>query len=110
MSAGSFAAPGSPAAQPAVEALRAMGVDLSRHRSQGLSVELIHQADFIYAMTRNHARTVVSLVPASADKVSPLDPEHDIEDPIGSDLAVYSQVADTLKKLIEKRLAQTVVP
>ena len=73
-------------------------------------MELIQQADFIYAMTRNHARSVISLVPSSADKVSPLDPERDIEDPIGSDLPVYNQVADLLKKLIEKRLAQAVVP
>jgi L-threonylcarbamoyladenylate synthase len=110
ISAGSFAMPGAPAAPPAVEALKGMGIDLSRHRSQTLSVELIQQADFIYAMTRNHARSVTSLVPASVDKVSPLDPERDIEDPIGSDLPVYNQVADLLKKLIEKRLAQTVVP
>ncbi len=108
MSAGSFAMPGAPAAPQAVEALRAMGLDLSRHRSQALSVELIHQADFIYAMTQNHAKTVVSLVPASADKVSALDPERDIEDPIGSELPVYVQVAELLKALIEKRLAETV--
>jgi protein-tyrosine phosphatase len=110
MSAGRFAMPGAPAAPQAVEALRAMGLDLSRHRSQALSVELIHQADFIYAMTQNHAKTVVSLVPASADKVSALDPERDIEDPIGSDLPVYVQVADVLKALIEKRLAEAVAP
>jgi tRNA threonylcarbamoyl adenosine modification protein (Sua5/YciO/YrdC/YwlC family) len=110
MSAGSFAMPGAPAAPQAVEALKAMGLDLSRHRSQALSVELVHQADSIYAMTRNHAKTVVSLVPAAADKVSALDPDRDIEDPIGSDLPVYIQVADLLKALIEKRLAQAVVP
>jgi L-threonylcarbamoyladenylate synthase len=110
ISAGSFAMPGAPAAPPAVEALKAMEIDLSRHRSQTLSVELIQQADFIFAMTRNHARSVISLVPGSADKVSPLDPERDIEDPIGSDLPVYNQVADLLKKLIEKRLAHAVVP
>ncbi len=83
MSAGSFAMRRCAGGRAAVEALRAMGVDLSRHRSQALSVELVHQADFIYTMTRNHARTVVSLVPASADKVSTLDPDSDIEDPIG---------------------------
>ncbi|HEY1922895.1 MAG TPA: Sua5/YciO/YrdC/YwlC family protein [Tepidisphaeraceae bacterium] len=110
ISAGSFAMPGAPAAPPAVEALRGMGIDLTKHRSQTLSVELIQQADFIFAMTQNHARSVTSLVPGSADKVSPLDPERDIEDPIGSDLPVYNQVADLLKKLIEKRLAQSVVP
>ncbi|HEX4055654.1 MAG TPA: Sua5/YciO/YrdC/YwlC family protein [Tepidisphaeraceae bacterium] len=110
MSAGSFAMPGSPAAQPAVETLRAMGLDLSRHRSRPLSVELIHQADFIYTMSQSHAQAVASLVPAAAAKVSALDPDRDIEDPIGGDLSLYTKVADQLKTLIEKRLAQTVVP
>ncbi len=109
-SAGSFAMPGSPAAPQAVEALRAMGLDLSRHRSRPLSVELIHQADFIYTMSRSHANAVSSLVPGAAAKVSALDPERDIDDPIGGDLSLYTQVADQLKNLIEKRLAQTVVP
>ena len=110
MSAGSFALPGSPAAAPAVEALKLMGLDLSRHRSRPLSVELIHQADFIYTMSQSHAKAVVSLVPAAAGKVSALEPERDIEDPIGGDLSLYTQVAEQLKILIEKRLAHAVVP
>jgi protein-tyrosine-phosphatase len=61
-------------------------------------------------MSQNHARAVVSLVPAAADKVSNLDPEGDIEDPIGGDLSLYTEVADRIKKLIEQRLAQGIVP
>jgi L-threonylcarbamoyladenylate synthase len=110
MSAGSYALPGARAAEPAVEALRPMGVDLSRHRSRPLTVELIHQADAIYTMSRNHLRAVASLVPAAADKVSNLDPDGDIEDPIGGDLSLYIEVADRIKNLIEKRLAQGIVP
>jgi protein arginine phosphatase len=110
MSAGSFAMPGAPATPRAAEALRAMGLDLARHRSRPLSVELIHQADFIFTMSQSHAETVASLVPAAAAKVSALDPERDIEDPIGGDQSLYTQVAEQLKNLIEKRLAQIVVP
>ena len=54
ISAGSFALPGARAAAPAIEALREIGVDLSRHRSRPLYVELIHQADIIYTMSRSH--------------------------------------------------------
>lgn len=110
ISAGSYAMPGARAAAPAVEALAAMGLDLSRHRSKPLSVELIHQADAIYTMSQNHARAVGSLVPAAVDKVSNLDPEGDIEDPIGGDVSLYTEVADRIKNLIEKRLAQGIVP
>jgi L-threonylcarbamoyladenylate synthase len=110
ISAGSYAMPGARAAAPAVEALQPMGADLSRHRSRPLSVELIHQADVIYTMSENHARAVISLVPAAADKVSNLDPDGDIEDPIGGDVSLYTEVAQKIQGLIEKRLAQGVVP
>jgi len=88
--------PGMRATPQAVDAIRDMGGDLSRHRSRPLTVDLIHQADVIYAMGRGHAQAVRSLVPSAADKVETLDPSGDIEDPIGSDLAVYKILADQL--------------
>jgi len=109
-SAGSYAMPGTRAAPQAVDALRAMGLDLSGHRSRPLTVELIHEADVIYAMSRGHARTVAAMVPAAVDRVSTLDPQHDIEDPIGGDLSLYTEVANQLKILIEQRLAEGVIP
>jgi protein-tyrosine phosphatase len=110
MSAGSYAMPGAAATPQAVEALKGMGLDISRHRSRALTVELIHQADVIYAMSRGHARAVSTLVPSAADKVIALDPERDIEDPIGGDISLYVQVADRLKALIDQRLGQGIVP
>jgi L-threonylcarbamoyladenylate synthase len=104
MSAGTFAMPGARATAQGVEALRALGVDLSRHRSRPLSVELIHQADFVYTMGQSHAQAVLSLVPSAMDKVTTLDPDGDIEDPIGGDVTVYQQLAGQLYTLIDKRL------
>jgi protein-tyrosine phosphatase len=104
LSAGSFALPGSRATPQAVQALKELGVDLSHHRSRPLTVELIHQADMIFTMSRNHAQAVAALVPSAAEKVATLDPEGDIEDPIGSDVAVYQDLAGQLRKLIERRL------
>ena len=60
-------------------------------------------------MSQSHARAVASLVPAAADKVSNLDPDGDIEDPIGGDVSLYKEVADRIGKLIEKRLAEGIV-
>ena len=43
-------------------------------------------------------------------KRATLDPEGDIEDPIGGDLALYQEVAGQLRMLIEKRLAEKALP
>jgi protein-tyrosine phosphatase len=104
MSAGSFAMPGSRATPAAVEALKALGADLSKHRSRALSVELIHQADVIYTMSRAHAQAVTALVPAASEKTFTLDPDKDIEDPIGGDVSLYAELATELRGLIERRL------
>jgi protein-tyrosine phosphatase len=103
ISAGSFAMPGARATPQAVDALRDLGLDLTKHRSRPLSVELIHQADAIFTMSRNHAMQVLSLVPSAADKVMTLAPGRDIEDPIGSEVGVYRDLAVELRKLIADR-------
>jgi protein-tyrosine phosphatase len=105
-SAGAYAIPGSRATPAAVAVVKELGGDLSRHRSQALSVELIHQADKIYVMSRGHAQAVTALVPAASGKTVLLDPEGDIEDPIGGDEKLYRDLADLLQRLIEKRLAE----
>ena len=106
ISAGSYAMPGARAAAPAVEAVKAMGADLTRHRSRTLTVELIHQADVVFAMSRDHAEAALSLVPSAEDKVMLLDPRGDIEDPIGGDAALYQSLAGELRMLIEQRLKE----
>jgi protein-tyrosine phosphatase len=104
LSAGTYAMPGMRATQQAVDAVKDLGGDLTRHRSRPLTVDLIHQADVIYTMGRGHAQAVRALVPSASDKVETLDPLGDIEDPIGSDLSVYKSLAGQLSILIEKRL------
>jgi protein-tyrosine phosphatase len=108
LSAGSYALPGSRATPQGADAVREMGGDLSRHRSRPLTVELIHQADVIYAMSRAHAQAVVALVPSATDKTHTLDPSGDIEDPIGGDASLYRELAVHLNNLIEKRLAESI--
>lgn len=109
-SAGAMAMPGSRATPQAVEAMKDFGADLTRHRSRPLTVELIHQADLIFTMGRAHARAVTALVPSAADKVATLDPERDIDDPIGGDETLYRELAGQLRKLIESRLKDKALP
>lgn len=109
VSAGSFAMPGSRATPQAVQAVKELGADLTHHRSRPLTVELIHQADMIFTMSRNHAHQVMALVPSAMEKVATLDPAGDIDDPIGSDVQIYQELAGQLRTLIEKRLAEKVL-
>jgi protein-tyrosine phosphatase len=110
ISAGSFAMPGARATPQGVEALRELGIDLTRHRSRPLSVELIHQADWIFTMGRGHAQAVRALVPSAADKVQPLKPDGgDVDDPIGSDVGVYKELAGQLRAMIEQRLNEKAI-
>jgi L-threonylcarbamoyladenylate synthase len=104
MSAGASAMPGARAAAPALEVIREMGGDLSKHRSRPLTIELVHQADMIFTMGKSHALAVMALVPSAADKVITVDPAGDVDDPIGGDVQLYRALAGQLKELIEKRL------
>src|SRR5688572_1599610 len=108
ISAGAFANPGSRATPQAVEAVKPLGADLTRHRSRPLTVELIHQADVIFTMSRSHAAAVTALVPSAADKTMTLDPAGDIDDPIGADLAVYQKTASEIQRLLEQQLDEKV--
>jgi L-threonylcarbamoyladenylate synthase len=110
ISAGSFAMPGARATPQAVDAIRAMGGDLSKHRSRPLSVELIHQADHIYTMGKAHAAAVTGLVPSAKEKTSLLNPDGDIEDPIGGELALYQSLAKQLNELIENHVVAKAFP
>ncbi len=106
LSAGAFAMPGARATPQAVDAVKALGADLSTHRSRPLTIELIHQADRIYTMGRSHAQAVAAMVPSAREKVATLDPAGDIDDPIGGDISLYQDLAGQLRGLIEKRLQE----
>jgi len=105
-SAGTFAAPGTPASPEAVQAMAKMGLDLSGHHSQPLTVEMIHEADVIYCMTQSHCAAVVNMVPSAADKTFPLDPNGDVSDPIGGSLTVYQRCAELFRRRLAQRIRE----
>ncbi len=72
VSAGSYAMPGVTSDSRSGRCAPGDDIDLSRHRSKPLTVELIHQADAIYTMGRSHLNAVRSLVPSASDKVQTL--------------------------------------
>lgn len=106
ISAGVFAMPGQPASPEAVEAMQKAGIDLSGHRSRTLTPELIQEADVIFAMTETHRRAVLEMAPGAADKVHRLDPQGDVEDPMGSDATAYQRTAEIIRRRLEQRLKE----
>ena len=106
LSAGAFTAGGLPASPEAVEAMSKIDIDLSNHRSQPLSPELIHEADVIYCMTRDHYQAIVSMSPSAADKTSTLDPQGDVEDPFGSNATGYQRCAELIRRRLAQRLKE----
>lgn len=105
-SAGAFTAGGSLASPQAVEALQKRGVDLAGHRSRPLTPELIHEADVIYCMTQSHRQAALAMAPTAENKVQPLDPEQDVEDPIGGDLKTYQRCAELIHQRLIQRLQE----
>lgn len=103
-SAGVYALNGTRATPQAVEAVSEMGADLSKHRSQSLTPELLHSADLVLVMGQSHAHAVKRM--SANAPVFTLDPAGDIEDPIGSDVATYRSLAHQMEKLIQDRLRE----
>jgi protein-tyrosine-phosphatase len=58
----------------------------------------------IFCMTRAHREAVIDMFPSVAEKTHCLDPEADIEDPIGRGLEAYLKCATDLHRLIRWRL------
>lgn len=105
-SAGVYASAGSPATPEAVDAVSAMGADLLDHTARRLTLDEVQDADVIYAMTQSHAQAVLAIVPTAADKLTCLDPQGDITDPIGAGPEVYRATAKMIGDAITLRIAE----
>ena len=106
VSAGVFAGPGAPATPEAQHAVSKYGVDLSGHRSQKLTEQLITSADMIFCMSQSHLAAVGR---SDTEKACRLDADGDIPDPIGGGLAVYRKTANYLRQIIRNRLEELVL-
>ncbi len=109
----------------AVEAAKIWEADISSHRSQPLSAEIIDRTDLILAMERSHCQEVLRLSPDAINRLFLLKkfPVHGcsgegVDDPIGGSLDMYNQtfleigeeigriLPEILKKVEEKKNSQ----
>jgi len=106
ISAGLGAVDGQPPSVYSVQAMKEIGVDISKQRSRMLTAEMVKQADYILGMTHSHVDTVMLLYPHAAEKTfllrefdDTLDPyEKDISDPIGGSYEVYLNCRDQIEQ------------
>ena len=108
VSAGLTARPGRRLSADARAALQHLGVTPHEHWSLEVSAELVERAERIYCMTDEQCRGLVGRYPAAAAKVQRLDPDADLEDPGGQDLAVFLALAARLQGLVRRRIAEMV--
>jgi L-threonylcarbamoyladenylate synthase len=106
-SAGIAAINGFPAAAHAIDVIRAMGGSLENHRSRKITLDLVRQADCIFAMTIDHLDALFDGVPEAQPRTFLLDPMGgDVSDPIGSDHQHYRRTAQMIEQMLEQRLEQ----
>lgn len=106
-SAGLVAGFGSPASPMSLQAARESGVDLTKHRSRGVEIRMLQDADFVFAMSQSHLDRIHDLAPDLAARVRRLDAQgNDIPDPFGGSLAEYRACREAISRGIEKILPE----
>jgi L-threonylcarbamoyladenylate synthase len=107
ISAGVATANGLPVSAEARETLEHLGFPPPPAKSQELTKEMVERAEHIYAMTAEHVRAILRVVPGARSKVHLLDASGgDIPDPIGGTLAQYRDTAKAMQPLIQQRLKE----
>jgi protein-tyrosine-phosphatase len=110
LSAGLSASLSAPMTLEAQQALRSLGVPVTPHSARNLTVELAHQVEKIFCMTQSHRDAVINLVPAVAAKTQCLDPDGDVDDPIGNGMSAYVSCAQRIRALVRLRLDESGLP
>jgi protein-tyrosine phosphatase len=108
-SAGIIDTAGFPASPEAAAACAAKGINIKTHKSRALSLQLIEESDFIFAMARMHCERITALCPEAASKCVLLAENEDIPDPIGQPERIYYNCAELIGKAIKKRLSELVI-
>lgn len=107
LSAGTSAWDGAPASDGALLVGMERNLDLSQHRSQTLTRELVRDADLVLAMGPHHLERIEALGGGGkahllTDFASRGTSARPINDPIGGELEVYRATADELEQEVRR--------
>jgi len=108
-SAGTSAWEGGPASDSTLLVGIERGLDVSQHRSQQLTRELIAASDYIFAMGPHHLERIEAMGGEGkayllAAYASGGDSERSVSDPFGGDLDVYRATCDELQLEVRRLL------
>lgn len=105
-SAGTFGGGGAPASEGGMQEMARRGIDLTGHRSQPLTIELLQRAEKIYAMSPDHREIALALAPGAAGRTELMDKNRAVSDPVGGGPDEYRACADQLERAVEARLEE----
>lgn len=113
-SAGTAAGDGWAMSEESAAVLQRLGAVPEGHSKQ-LTPIMVQKADVVLGMTKSHVAQAQALVAGSghgdaATKVLAIDPDGDIQDPIGLGQEAYDAVGRRLLELIPKRLEEVLKP
>jgi len=111
-SCGTIARPGMEASENAVAACQEKGVDISDHRSQPLTQELVEWADQILVMEENHLHAVNARdwrAPFKTWSLGSFIDAKRIKDPYRRSLRKYRKARDIIWKAVDEALNRLVV-
>lgn len=104
---------GRPADPKSVKAVAELGLDLSGHRSSGITDEVVAWADYIVVMELRHQMELHRRFPQSEGKVLLLGPfggQHEIADPVGGWYYKFKRSRAELQRCIARFVAQMPPP
>ena len=104
-SAGTWATEGLPAAPYACEAVKALGLDLSRHRARRVDGDLLAAADLVICMTHSQLEALRAEFPACAKRSELfrrlVGQPYDVADPEEATRQAHFHLLTELEQLIE---------
>ena len=109
ISAGILLLGGLGASEGTREVLSKVGIDVSEHRSQPVTKEMIRRSDLILVMEKAHEEEIVKIAPDAKNRVFLLkefakinDDDLDIHDPLGHTVDYYENIYYTIKEAVER--------
>jgi len=105
-SAGIYATEGQAVSQGAIDAVAAMGCDLSAHRSGPLRYEQLLEAEKIVCLTDNHKAFLLSTYPELLEKTLSFSEltGKSVQDPFGGNAQLYQRSADAITEGVKQLL------
>ncbi|MBU5310705.1 low molecular weight protein arginine phosphatase [Tissierella carlieri] len=106
-SAGISVFDGDNASRNSIEAMKKIGIDISKHKARQLHRDLVDEADLILTMSKPHKEIIISNFPSAKDKIFALleyvyKIDKDIADPYGGNLLLYEHIREEIYKAIKK--------